>query len=347
MTAMSRAGRERGLGRNATACLDACAALGHTVEELRLRDRTGRTAELRDLADRSIRARRREADVFHATHPGVWGATGIPTVTSILDVIPIDLASDYGRSGVKTKLLLRLAARSDAVLTLSEFSAGRIVERLGVERERIIVAPLYPTPAFERARQARGERAEPYVLTVMDLATPDPRKRAGWIAPIAARLGAAGLALKVIGAGTETSGAQIGSAQGLGRLTDEEMAKLHAEAACFVYFSAYEGQGLPPLEAMAGGTPVVAVANTAVAEVVGDGGILVEERASSWEAGLREGGDSRAVREEIVDACVELARDPALAAATAERGQERASRYSAERFRKGVDRAYEIAMSAT
>jgi glycosyltransferase involved in cell wall biosynthesis len=342
---LTRPGRERGLGRVASACLDACASLGHTVHELRLTERSGRTAEFRDVVDRSLRARRRRADVFHATHAGVWGSVGAPTVTSILDVIPLDLDSHYGRTGLKTKLFLRLAARSDAVLTLSEFSAGRIVEHLGVDPDRIVVAPLYPVSAFTENRPQPAEGRAPHVLTVVDTSTPDPRKRPDWIAPIAAGLRDAGLGLKVIGASERNI--ELGEAEGLGRVSDEEMARLFSEASCFVYFSAYEGQGLPPLEAMAAGVPVVAVANTAIVEIVGDGGVLVEERASGWAAGMREDEQSRAVRADLVEACVELARDARLGEATARRGRERAAGFSAARFREGVDEAYSIAMSRT
>jgi glycosyltransferase involved in cell wall biosynthesis len=326
--------------------LDACTSLGHDVRELRLGRRSGRTAEFRDTIDRSLRARRLQADLFHATHAGAWGSMGLPTVTSILDVIPIDLGSHYGRTGMKTKLFLRLAARSDAVLTLSEFSAERIVERLGVEPEAIVVAPLYPTAPFRAAGPATepDEPARPYALTVMDMSTPDPRKRPDWVGPIAVGLAEAGVDLKVIGAGTEGRDAAMGGAEGLGRVSDEEMARLFSKAACFVYFSAYEGQGLPPLEAMAAGAPVVAVANTAVTEVVGDGGVLIDERDRSWEAGLAESSRSAAVRTDLVEACVELARDEGLRGRTADRGRARAGLFSVDRFRTGVDEAYAIAM---
>lgn len=313
---------------------------------MRLKQRSGRTAELRDLAWRAVRARALEADVFHAPHPGAWGPAPIPTAASILDVIPLDLGASYGKTGMKAKFLFGRAAGADSILTLSTFSGERIVDLLGVDEQRIVVAPLYPEPIFREAGNtwANTEARNPYVLTVLDMKTPDPRKRAAWIEPISKGLRRAGVETKVIGAGTDSRGAAIGHAQALGRISDEEMARWMSEAACFLYFSAYEGQGLPPLEAMASGAPVVAMGNTAVSEVVADAGVLIDERAGGWRSGLAEEiGNDRARQDELVSACVEFARDWSLRAEYSARSRLRAAAYSVERFQSGLDRAYGIA----
>lgn len=344
-TTAQRSGRERGLGRYVTACRRACDSLGHAVIELQLRKRQGRTAELRDIAVRALRTRKGNPDLFHITHPGVWGPARMPTVASILDVAPLDLDAFYGRTGLKTRMLFERAAKSDVVLTLSEFSRGRIIERLGVDEGRVVVAPLFPAPVFGAAAGSRfrSDRRRPCVVTVVDMATPDPRKRADWVGPIAKRLRDAGVDLKVIGAGSDGGGV-TDYAEGLGRLSDEEMAEHFADASCFLYFSAYEGQGLPPLEAMAAGAPVVAVENTAVSEVVGGAGVLVPEQAPDWESRLCDDAHGHAVQGELIEACLSLVGDAAMGAEYGERSRRRAALYTERRFCDGIDRAYKLAM---
>jgi glycosyltransferase involved in cell wall biosynthesis len=270
----------------------------------------------------------------------------MPAVSSILDIAPLDLAPVYAKTGLKMRFLFDRAAKSDAILTLSEFSRERIVDRLRVDESRIVVAPLAPNPAFAAARQstAMHDGPQPYVVTVVDMATPDPRKRAGWVSPIERKLRQAGVALEVIGAGTNGGGV-LAYSRGLGRLSDDRMAERLAGALCFLYFSAYEGQGLPPLEAMATGVPVVAVKNTAVAEVVGGAGVLIRDIPGNWAVRLDDGGAaSDAVQSELVDACLSFSRDAKLRADYAERSRRQAGLFSEQRFQAGVDRAYRLAV---
>jgi glycosyltransferase involved in cell wall biosynthesis len=102
------------------------------------------------------------------------------------------------------------------------------------------------------------------------VSTLEPRKNLGRIAE-AARI--AGLELRVVGA---RGWGGIASEAWVGAVDDEELARLYRGALCFAYPSLYEGFGIPVLEAMACGTPVVTSAEGATAEIAGDAAVLVD-----------------------------------------------------------------------
>ena len=92
----------------------------------------------------------------------------------------------------------------------------------------------------------------------------------------------------------------------LGFVPDEELARLYRGARCLVFPSLYEGFGIPAAEAMASGTPVVTSRGSAMADVVGGAGVLVDPLdASSIAAGIDEAGRRR---EELVRLGLERAR---------------------------------------
>ena len=343
-TALVRPGRERGLGRYVRACLDNARSLGCDTSELRVADRSGRTAEFLDLTERSVRAYFRKCDVFHVTHPHVWAVARSPTVVSILDLIPLDVGG-YRQTGIKTKFFLGRAAQGRVVLTISEFSASRIADRFQIAPDRIVVAPLFPVQAFEEGRNSPPPEGFPerYVLAVVDMATPDPRKRPDWIEPLARGLKMAGLTLVVAGAGTDKGGAKLGKAIGVGRVSDSRLAQLARYSVCFLYFSAYEGQGLPPLEAMTAGAAVVSTSNTAITEVVGSAGVLIQERAVDWTQAMAEDSNADATRRELVDACVAVDRDESYRLRLRANSVTQASLFSERRFRDGLAYAYGMA----
>jgi glycosyltransferase involved in cell wall biosynthesis len=308
-----------------------------------MHDRSGRSAEFVDLAERSLSSMLHRQDVFHVTHPQAWSPSMTPTVVSILDLIPLDLAN-YRRTGLKTRFFLSRAAHASVILTISNFTASRIIQHFDVDPSRVVVAPLYPVVAF----RTDGDSALPeqmparYVFAVVDLATPDPRKRSNWIAPLAEELTRAGIQLLVAGAGTDRS-RELGRAKGLGRISDAHLAQIARHSICFLYFSAYEGQGLPPLEAMAAGAAVVATANTALTEIVADAGVLIDERSRDWASALLEDANAEATRKDLAEACVTISRDDSLRADLQARGLEQAGRFSEARFVEGLASSYRMA----
>jgi glycosyltransferase involved in cell wall biosynthesis len=158
----------------------------------------------------------------------------------------------------------RVARAARRVIAVSEFTRGEIVELLGVPADRLRVIPNAVGEPFGReGPAATGD----YVLAVGTL---EPRKNLAAAQQAAGRLG---VELKVVGAqgwgGVEVDG-------WLGRVSDEELAALYRGARCLVYPSLYEGFGIPVLEAMACGTPVVTSTGGATEEVAGGAAVLVD-----------------------------------------------------------------------
>ncbi len=173
---------------------------------------------------------------------------------------------------------LRAAARvADAVVAVSETVADEVVDLLGVPRDRVRVVANGVEPVFI----PDGPRAEgSYVLAVGTL---EPRKNLPRVVE-AARL--AGLPLRVAGA-EGWGGVRVPG--WVGRPSDAELAALYRGAACLVYPSLYEGFGIPVLEAMACGVPVVTSRGGALEEVAGGAAVLVDPLDSGSIAdGIRE-----------------------------------------------------------
>ena len=113
-------------------------------------------------------------------------------------------------------------------------------------------------------------------------------------------------------AGWLTDGEAAARARFSGPVSDEQLRALYSRAAVFAFPSRYEGFGLPPLEAMALGTPVVVSDAASLPEVVGDAALLVPT------------GDPTA----FGAALTRVLADPALAADLARRGRDRAAAFS-------------------
>jgi glycosyltransferase involved in cell wall biosynthesis len=170
-----------------------------------------------------------------------------------------------------------LARRGARLLTVSEFSRGRIAAALGVAPETIGVVPesgehMLRIAADEGVLARCGLEAGRYALVV---GNPAAHKNLAALTAAADVLGRHGLRLALAGAADPAvfragGGAAAEAARGLGRVSDAELRALYAHALCLVFPSRYEGFGLPPLEAMTCGCPVVAACAGAVPEVCGE-----------------------------------------------------------------------------
>lgn len=176
------------------------------------------------------------------------------------------------------RFLQRRLARSGArLLTVSEFSRGRIAAALGVDQASIGVLPeggehILRVAAEDAVLAKHGLAPARYALVV---GNPAAHKNLAALTAAAEVLGAHGLTLAVAGAADPAvfragGGVAAEVARVLGRVSDAELRALYANALCLVFPSRYEGFGLPPLEAMVCGCPVVAAHAGAVPEVCGE-----------------------------------------------------------------------------
>ena len=223
----------------------------------------------------------RGLDVLHCTtFRGPLGAP-VPFTVTLHDLALLRHPEHFprwhrvsGRAG-----LGRVARAADRVLAVSEFTKREAVELLGVPAERVTVIGNAVDPAFSPG----GPAAEgDYVLAVGTL---EPRKNLRRVAEVAER---AGVELRIVGArgwgGVDVPGR-------VGEVSDEELAALYRGARCLVFPSLYEGFGIPVLEAMACGTPVVTSAGGATEEVAGGAAVLVDPLdVDAIAAGIEEAG---------------------------------------------------------
>jgi glycosyltransferase involved in cell wall biosynthesis len=171
------------------------------------------------------------------------------------------------------------AARTcDLVVVNSEFTAGEVVEQLGFPRERITVAHPGVGPAFRRDGRSR-DLGGPYALTV---ATLERRKNLETLLAAMRIIGEhSDLRVAVVGApGWQGPSLDAEGVLPLGYVDDEELAALYRGAQVFVYPSRFEGFGMPIVEAMACGTPVVASAHPSLDEASGDAALRADPESA-------------------------------------------------------------------
>ena len=180
-------------------------------------------------------------------------------------------------------VLPAIARRAVRLVTVSEFSRGELTELLGVDPGRVAVIPggvgerFTPAADPEPARRALS-LTRPYVLCV---ASQTARKNLTALVPAARSLAAEGVEVVVAGGHRPQFAREQGleALRLLGHVDDALLPGLYAGALAFALPSSYEGFGLPVLEAMAAGTPVVAAAAGALPETCGDAAVLAEPEA--------------------------------------------------------------------
>ncbi len=239
------------------------------------------------------------------------------------------------------RVVPRTIGRATAVLTLSEFSKRDIVEFYGLPPEKVIVAPCAPDPMFQpladearlamvRRRYNTGGR---FILCVGNL---QPRKNLKTLINAYVRLRVADVIrhkLVVVGAKAWLFDDTFATARETGYqdelvfteyVPDDDLVALYNAADVFVYPSIFEGFGLPPVEAMACGTPVVTSNTSSLPEVVGDAALTVAPLDV----------------DALADALAALLRDDALREQLARQGLQRAATFSWEASARIIHGAY-------
>lgn len=243
--------------------------------------------------------RRLNATVFHGTDFTVPLLHRVPTVITIHDLSPwmnADWQPAAHRIRRRTPWMLRLGL-ADQVITVSEAVRGELLVRFRLSAERVHAIPLAADDRFRPV--AARPPTPPYFLFVGTL---EPRKNIPALVeswkPVFA---ATGVPLKIAGRRREDFVQRLDEPgiEYLGAVPDEALPALYSGALAVVYPSGYEGFGLPVLEAMQCGAPVIVGRAAALCELVADDGIVVEVgRGNSLQAAMRRFAEEPEYRKE-------------------------------------------------
>ncbi len=264
-----------------------------------------------------------------------WGsplAPSVPTVVSILDLIPLLLPEYRGGPWVRlyTSLVAASALKAACVLTISESSRRDIIRHLHIPPDRVHVTYLAAderfTPQAHPAADAALRQHHPALPPeyVLYLGGFDARKNIETLLRMCHWLRKAfGQQFPLVMAGAlpprhdrffrdpRVIARQLGVEEMIGcigAVDEEDKPALYRNAAAFVFPSRYEGFGLPVLEALACGVPVVGSNAAALPEVVGDAGLLVEpDDAERMAGGLIAVLNDETLRRELTERAVKQA----------------------------------------
>jgi glycosyltransferase involved in cell wall biosynthesis len=218
---------------------------------------------------------------------------------------------------------------SDQIISISEATKQSFIERLGINSEKIRTLPLAPVSSTNRVDASISKTIlKPYLFYIGGT---DSRKRVEEIVYAFNIMKGRGHDISLVLAGNEfkkltmlpsvvTRNAILDSPYRkdihlVGFVTDAEKAGLYKNAAAFLFTSAYEGFGLPVVEAAAAGCPVVAYSNSSIPEAIGDAALLVET------------GDYTAAANAAISLLDATSRDKIV-----ERGIKQTKKYSWEKF---------------
>lgn len=236
-----------------------------------------------------------------------------PLVFTIHDLIHLDVSEE--RSRFKTlyyRYIVRPAVfRARRVLTVSEYSRQRILEWSGVAPEKVVVVGNGVDPAFS-PNGPLHQPGYPYVFYVRNTKS---HKNVPRLLEAFAQLNVPAVRLVLSGEADDDTrhlALRLGIEDRVvfsGRIPEEELPAYYRGAAVVTMPSLYEGFGLPALEGMACGVPVVVSDTTSLPEVVGDAGLLVDPHdANSIATGLRRVLTDEPLRVELVQRGLERAK---------------------------------------
>jgi glycosyltransferase involved in cell wall biosynthesis len=294
-----------------------------------------------------------QPDIFHCTYPLPLRAKSARNVYTIHDLVPLRLPfTTLDNKRQMFRLLKKIARQADHIVTVSENSKRDIIELLGVEETRVTntyQAVHFPDAYRERpdemiAEQLEGSFGLEFREYLLFFGALEPKKNVGRLIEGYLASGVDIPLVLVVGDGWNNDAetkliAELRDRQRFGSQSNRRakrsvhrfdyapfsmLVTLIRGARAVVFPSLYEGFGLPVLESMVLGTPVVTSRESSVPEIAGDAALLVDPYNT----------------DEIAAAIRTIANDSDLWAELSRRGQAQAAKFSVDRYRDRVDALY-------
>ncbi len=290
------------------------------------------------------RARHVGASLLHLPTPAPVLAHGMALVVTVHDLLPLRRPDLFTRqTRIHTRLYAPFVRRAHRIITPSEYTRAEVIELLGVASERVVAIPHGLPSRFCPREPDRDALAEDLGIGgryVLAAGTLEPRKNLSTALRAFARVADTIDDVELViagGRGWRNAAFEAALRESrvadrvrlTGFVSDERLVELYAGAACFVFPSLAEGFGLPPLEAMACGAPVIVGAGTALSEVIADAGLAVDATDA----------------QELAAQMRRVLEDDALAGALRSAGLAHAKRFSWQRAAQATEQVYRDALA--
>ncbi|MBD2260794.1 glycosyltransferase family 1 protein [Pseudanabaena sp. FACHB-2040] len=293
--------------------------------------------------------------IYHSPYfplPENIKAANIPRILTIYDLAPILYPTLCSKRTVQqfNRIIASIDIHRDWIVCISEATKRDFCEYTGMSSDRVFVASLaastrfQPIPPSDAARQVLNHyniADAPYLLS---LATLEPRKNLKFLIRCFSKLilenpsidlqlvlvGISGWKNKGIFQEAKTRPELAERIVFTGFLPDQDLSTIYSGALAFAYPSLYEGFGLPPLEAMRCGVPVITSNVSSLPEVVGDAGIMIDPTDE----------------EAMCQAILNLVNSNTLRQSLAQRGLARAEQFSWARCAEETSKVYQVSISS-
>jgi glycosyltransferase involved in cell wall biosynthesis len=258
-----------------------------TLHSVRVPNRPGRLVWAHSVLP--LRVRRLRPDVFHGPHYTVPPGLGCASVVTFHDPTFFTLPQLHERTKVLyfTRAARAGIARAARVIAVSSYARRGAIDHAGAEEEKVEV--VFEGVDAGRYHPAAGGDAFPFEPYILFVGTIEPRKDVPTLLAAYQGLVQSGFSHHLVLAGPPAWGAaevaagiegmRSGTVHQLAYVPEEQKIELYRRASVFVYPSIAEGFGLPVLEAMACGAPVVTTSGSAPEEIAADAALLVPPRS--------------------------------------------------------------------
>jgi glycosyltransferase involved in cell wall biosynthesis len=291
-------------------------------------------------------------DIYHSCYyplPQKSFLQHLPRILTIYDMIPIKFANFMNKRKCRLffSTINSIDINHDWIISISQNTKNDFCEYTGMNPERVFVTPLaaashfYPVQDSNLIASTLKQYAIPESPYLLSLCTLEPRKNLSFLikcfSKIIADNPSLDLNLVLVGVnGWKNNEIFQAAAENpqlksriifTGYVPDEDLSAIYSGATAFVYPSLYEGFGLPPLEAMQCGTPVITSNTSSLPEVVGDAGIAIDPKQE----------------DELCHALLKVINDSELRTTLSQKGIERAKQFSWSKCAEETVKVYQIA----